>query len=112
MDPKKLIELFNEYTAQKEAMSLRHLEHIKELKSKDVHEAKVHAAKYRIIINVINDDFLNNAASKAGVDLNFEHIRENETPITLREAIIKNSLPLLDQTILNNFDINFNKLFN
>lgn len=112
MEPKKIIALLNEYIIQKEAMSSLHIIHITELKNKDPHEAKIHAAKYRILINAVNDDFLNNAAEKVGVDLNLEHIGENGVKKTLREVITLSLLPILDQTILSNFDEKFNALFN
>ena len=112
MEPEKLINLLNEYRLQKEAMSLRHLEHIKKLKEKDQYEARLHSAKYRIIINAINDEFINNAAEKTGVDLDFVHIGSDGVEKSLREVLIKESLPILDQMVLNNFDNKFEELFN
>ncbi|WP_294297952.1 hypothetical protein [uncultured Chryseobacterium sp.] len=111
MKAESLIKLLNEYRLQKEAMSLRHLEHIKDLKEKDEYEARFHSAKYRILINAINEDFINAAAEKTGVDLDFVHIGPDGVEKSLREVLIKESLPILDQMVLNNFDNDFEELF-
>lgn len=107
MEPQTITAFTNEYILQKEQMSARHLKHIEDLILKDIHEAKLHSAKYRILINAVNDQFILEAAEKTGLDLNYEHIGENGNKTKIRELLIKNLLPIFDQTILNNFDKNF-----